>query len=685
MQDYHDIYLKTDVLLLADTFESFRDGSIENYKLDPAHYVSSPHLSWDAMLNMTKCNLQLLSDTEMFRMMDDNLRGGVCMITKRHARANNPRLGAKYDPMKPTSHIMYWDANNLYGWAMSQTLPYGGFEWVDQAEYATINWAVLDDDDPLGYIIECDLDYPSHLHVAHNDYPLAAEKVAITAEMVSEKQAQLHRCYSFNRSSVQTKLIPNLLPKERYSCHYRNLKFYLQQGLKITKIHRVLRFKQSKWLSTYIETNQNLRAAATDEYKKKLYKDMNNSCFGKTCENQKRRSDIKLVTDPEKCKRLLEKPHCKEFRIFTKDIAAVNMGKLKIMINRPFYVGYCVLELSKLHMLKFHYDTIKKLYPGKKSELLFTDTDSMMYLIHGDDVYKTVWENKELFDLAGYPKDFYHDDSNNKVIGKFKDEANSEPILEFVGLRPKMYSFLLLKDALDEQPVEVSKIRAKGIQRAAAEKLRHQDFLRQLHEPEENYLPNRRIGSKLHKIFTYRAKKRGLCAYDDKRYIKENGIDTLAYGHRSLTARTTTTSSVGSRLIESYAQSKRHDIEHAKYKQARKLGTNLDPSMAAAEVRKRKLDILDESMTDMDDLQEFTRVFHRSHFRRANESQSLEAIEEPDADLAERMDVSPQVTEELATAELLQTATNAILNEDESESEVLRHEGLPEQTDEITS
>ena len=112
----------------------------------------------------------------------------------------------------------------------------------------------LGDDDPVGYVVECDLDYPRRLHDEHNDYPLVAEKVAITVEMISEKQAELDRSYSFNRSSVQTKLIPNLLPKEKYACHYRNLKFYLSHGLTVTKVHRVLRFKQSKWLGKYISS-----------------------------------------------------------------------------------------------------------------------------------------------------------------------------------------------------------------------------------------------------------------------------------------------------------------------------------------------------------------------------------------------------------------------------------------------
>ena len=603
MKDYHDLYLKTDVLQLADVFESFRSGSMENYKLDPAHYVSAPHLSWDAMLNISKCDLQLLDDAEMFRMLDNSLRGGICMITKRYARANNPRLGALYDPNALVSHIMYWDANNLYGWAMSQSLPYDEFRWMDEAEFKDINWKNVPDDGPFGFIVECDLDYPTQIHKVHNDYPLAPEKVAITVNMLSEKQAELHRHYSFNRSSVQTKLIPNLLPKTKYCCHYRNLQFYLSHGMRLEKVHRVLCFKQSRWLSTYIQTNQNLRAAASDEFLKKLYKDMNNSCFGKTCENQKKRSDIKLVTDAQKCKKLIEKPHCRAFRIFTEEIAAVSMSKTQTLINRPFYVGFCVLELSKLHMYRFHYDVIKRIYPGRRSQLLFTDTDSLMYQIFDDDVYEKVWEHKDLFDLAGYPADFYHDAANNKVIGKFKDEANSEPILEFVGLRPKMYSYVTVKDATAAEPAVSEKTRAKGIQRAAAALLRHKDFLEQLHNPHENYLANRRIGSKLHRLYTYRARKRGLCAFDDKRFICEDGITTLAYGNCEISF----LARAHQDLIEPDCRSILPCQEALKSRvrlqsNQKEFPPGLDPKNAAAEARKRKLDAVAEPVNDMNEL-----------------------------------------------------------------------------------
>ena len=131
------------------------------------------------MLKYTGVKLDLISDHEMFRTIDNGLRGGICMVSQRYARANNPKMGREYDPTKPTSYIIYLDANNLYGWAMSQSLPSGSFKWLT-AEEIQINgmdqesyWKDVPEDLPRGFIIECDLEYPTEIHEAHNDYPLA--------------------------------------------------------------------------------------------------------------------------------------------------------------------------------------------------------------------------------------------------------------------------------------------------------------------------------------------------------------------------------------------------------------------------------------------------------------------------------------------------------------------------------
>ncbi len=540
--DYHELYLKADVMQLTDVFENFRNVCMKDYFLDPAHYISSPQLSWDAMLRQSAVELELISDPEMFKMIDGGIRGGVVMISKRFARANNKYLGAAlHDASKPTTFINYVDANNLYGWAMSQTLPQHSFKWLVESEWQHLDWTTLTADRATGYFVECDLDYPPELHHLHNDYPLAPERLEINAEMLSETQVRIRRKYSMNRGSSSSKLVPNLLNKRKYTCHYLNLQFYLAKGLKLIKIHRVLEFQQSKWLAGYILLNQALRQQAWNVFLLLFRKLMNNCIFGKTCENQKNRTDIKLVTSDSKRKRLTEKPHCKGFRIFGENLAAVEMQKQQCYINKPFYVGFAVLELSKLHMFRFHYDHIKKLY-GSKAQLLFTDTDSLMYEIQTDDVYEDMWKHRDLYDLTSLPvSSGFHDATNNKVIGKFSVETGFDPVLELVALRPKMYSFLTVKSANGNLPATtVEKLRVKGIAQATVRELKHSDFLSQLRQPVENYLLNRRIGSNLHNIYTIEVSKRGLCSFDDKRFLLDDGVNSLAYGHRDIASQVET-------------------------------------------------------------------------------------------------------------------------------------------------
>ena len=130
LQDYHDLYLKTDVLLLADVFENFSKTYLKHYKLDPCHYYTAPGLAWDACLKETKQNLEFLNDYDMLMMFEQRIRGGITHISKRYAEANNKYM-KNYDKSKPSTYIQYLDANNLYGWAMSQKRPTHGFKWID--------------------------------------------------------------------------------------------------------------------------------------------------------------------------------------------------------------------------------------------------------------------------------------------------------------------------------------------------------------------------------------------------------------------------------------------------------------------------------------------------------------------------------------------------------------------------
>ena len=218
-------------------------------------------------------------------------------------------------------------------------------------------------------------------------------------------------------------------------------------GLKITKVHHALEFKQSPWLKQYIDFNTQKRSNAKNAFEKDFFKLMNNSVFGKTMENLRKRVDVRLVTDEKKMLKLTSKPTYVSSIIFNENLVAVHKIKETLTLNRPAYVGMCILDLIKTLMYDFHYNYIKQKC-NDKAKLLFTDTDSLTYEIETNDVYQDFWDDRNKFDNSDYPENSpFYDKTNMKVIGKLKDEAFGIPITEFIGLRPKMYSYIKDNDS----------------------------------------------------------------------------------------------------------------------------------------------------------------------------------------------------------------------------------------------
>ena len=231
MGEYDDIYLGSDVLLLAEVFESFRKTCLQYYKLDPCHYFTSLGLSWNAMLKMTNIKLELMTDIDMFQFIEKGMRGGVSYIANKYGKANNKYM-KEYDEKAPSKYIMYLDANNLYGWEMSQYLPTGNFKWMTDKEISKIDLGKYKKDGEKGLILEVDLEYPRELHDMHNEYPDAPEKVKVTKNMLSDYYKKIAEKYNISVGLVN-KLIPTLRDKKEYVLHYHNLQLYLDLGLKI--------------------------------------------------------------------------------------------------------------------------------------------------------------------------------------------------------------------------------------------------------------------------------------------------------------------------------------------------------------------------------------------------------------------------------------------------------------------
>ena len=506
-KDYHELYNVTDVLLLTDVFENFRDLCLKIYGLDPVHYFTAPGLAWDACLKITDIDLELLSDEDMLLMFEKGIRGGISIISNRYRKANNKYMRKGFNKSIPSKYLMYLDANNLYGCAMSEKLPTHGFKWLTGGEMEKI-YENRHNLNKIPCILEVDLKCPKELHDKHNDYPLCPEKV---------------KC----KNGVE-KLIPNLRNKTKYVLHYKNLIQCLDMGLKVTRIHRGSRFVESEWMKPYIEKNTNLRAKAKNNFEKDFFKLMNNSVFGKTMENIRNRVNVKLVNTKEKLRKLVAKPNLKcPPKILYKNLVSVHMKKTSLTMNKPVYLGMCILDLSKTIMYDFHYNYIKSKY-GDKAKLLFTDTDSLMYEIETEDFYKDIsGDVKDRFDTSDYPEN--HPSGiptglNKKVLGMMKDEAAGKTIKEFVGLRSKLCSFIM------DDGEEIKK--CKGIKKQVVESsIRHEHYKTCLLTGKELLRKQNILRSYNHEVYTEEVNKIALSALDDKRYILSDGVHTLAWGH----------------------------------------------------------------------------------------------------------------------------------------------------------
>lgn len=419
-----------------------------------------------------------------------------------------------FDASKDSSYIAYVDCNNLYGFAMMQHLPISGFKWCED-EFSVQKILNMTDDDPIGYFLEVDLDYPESLHDKHNDYPFCAES----------------RCVP-DKKNVK-KLLLTLFDKKNYVIHYRMLKLAMRHGLVLKKVHRVLEFKQSAWLKDYITLNTNERAKSKNDFEKNLYKLMNNAIFGKSMENVRSRVDIHLKTSWDGAggaRKLIAKPNFKRRTIFNENLVAVEMTRMCIRMDKPISIGMAILDISKVVMYEYYYDYLKPKY-NTNICLAYTDTDSFIFHVKTADFYADMKPDLETrYDTSDYPADniFQIPRVNKKVPGLFKDELNSTIIREFVGLRSKMYSIRTGIEKIDNKMKK-----AKGVKSCVVRnEITFDDYMTCIRDKNNRVVRDQKsFRSKLHNVYTIQQTKIALSPDDDKRHILPCNIETLAHGN----------------------------------------------------------------------------------------------------------------------------------------------------------
>jgi hypothetical protein len=449
-------------------------------------------------------------------------------------------MGDRYKPDKPSSYLIYVDANNLYGNALSNKLPTGDFKFLSREEMKTFTpqkIMQLKADDDEGYVFEVDISIPEDLHDKFDDFPVAPEKKKTCIADLSAYQIDTAEKLKIAKNTFNAeKLIADLNPKKHYKVHYNMLRTLLELGVKLDAIHRVVKFKQEAWLKEFIMWCTENRKKAKNDFEKDFYKLTVNSLFGRSIMQKRDRQNIRFVKNETQIRRLAKKATFQDFIPLNDSIGLVVMKKLTCYLSTPIYTGVTCLENARDWMIRFWYLYLKEMYEDRV-KLNMTDTDSFLYYLKaepGEDPYEDMLkdENKHFFDMSEFDsKDpmfgkFYNDE-NKKALGKFKVVNAADGAIEkSVFLKPKMYSYITSKNVLE--------LKAKGLPtRYVKNNYTFQDYLDVLKKGIETSCTHTSIRTVRHQLYTAVTTKRGLNNFCGKRYLIDDE-NSLAYGNKRI-------------------------------------------------------------------------------------------------------------------------------------------------------
>ena len=339
-----EIYLKSDVLLLACVFEKFIKVSIIEFKINPLYCVSLPGYTWQCGLKYTGINLQTLQDKDMILLLENNIRGGVSSV-----------MGDRYIKSDENKKILYIDANNLYGHSMSEPLPQDEIKFDKNVKLEDI--LNTPDDSDIGYFVEADLIYTDNIKEKTKNFPFAPVNKKINPDNFKDYMKPIKP-----DTYIQTsKFLCDWSDKKNYLIHYRMLKLYINHGMIVDKVHEIISFKQSKWLEKDINFNTQKRNQAVNDFEKDFYKLLNNAFYGKTMENVRNRLKIKFVKkdDYREITKQQSKLTFNGIHKSYENCDSYTHKQNEVLMDKPIYLGFTVLELSKLLMYETYYDKLQ--------------------------------------------------------------------------------------------------------------------------------------------------------------------------------------------------------------------------------------------------------------------------------------------------------------------------------------
>lgn len=406
-------------------------------------------------------------------------------------------------------------------------LPYRDFEWMLPEEFNKVNWKHLDTEGNVGYILEVDLTYPPRYHKSHSDFPLAPENIEVEYNDLSPTMKEVLHTLEGKEKYRDKKLVATFNKRTRYGIHFKNLKLYLQLGLKLETIHRVMKFKQKAFIAPFIEKCTRLRQSSTTKFEQDQFKKVANCVYGKTIQNVRNYIKVSLHTNVRSLVSSVSNPSFKNFSIIGENLVQTNHSQNLIKHDRPIYAGFTILELSKHFMYDFYYNTLKKDLKCEL-ELGMSDTDSLLFKVSDSKAFRR--HIKDHMDYSNYPHNHCdYSPTNKSKLGYFKDELGGKQICEeFVGLKSKCYSLRLRNCSSND--VEEKKV-CKGLGRVAiTNRLKFKHYKNCLFKGIPKRYDFHVIRSKNHSISTVRINKKAISHFDSKRWIHPCGIHSDPYG-----------------------------------------------------------------------------------------------------------------------------------------------------------
>ena len=523
INDYMSLYLRTDVLLLAEAFTHFRSGVSNAYGLDPAFFNTMPAYAMECCLYMSETKLDLLTDLDVHCLIENNIRGGFACANIGKVDFNS-RYHPDYDADKPCSSFACLDWNSLYALCLKKKLPVGEFYELKKEEIKAFDILGTNIDEDHAYMLLVDYEIPPNVALATDDFPLSIHKYTPKISELSPLTREIIKSCDGN-TNICEKLIASHKDQKEYLISLPRLQILVKLGLNVKCIHRIFRFKQEACFANYIEKNITMRKNAESKHAGSYFKLMSNAIYGKTLFNVRKHSVVKhLAMTKNVYERWVRDPLLKRCDVFSNNKVLMISEAPTIELKYPLYLGFWILESSKKEMTDFFYNKLKATYHENVS-LIYTDTDSYFLNFQGIEFFDEVTKSplKDYIDRSNFDHDSpLYDTSMAGQLGKLKSELGSKSASQIIALQPKCYS-ILIEDTI--------KCAAKGVPDRKQATITHDKYLR-LHEQVDKFLTIeiKGIYKRKNKLVIRKMKKKALTSIDTKRYWISS-TKSLAFNH----------------------------------------------------------------------------------------------------------------------------------------------------------